>query len=61
MAYNKTSTDGIFGCVACLIDNRAHFRHSFNGDDALDGKVCLVADSQAIRGRPASSTIVSNG
>jgi hypothetical protein len=54
------STDGIFVCVACLTDGRAHFRHGLNRDDALDGKVRLVADSQSIRRRPASSTIVSH-
>jgi hypothetical protein len=31
-----------------------------DGDDALDGKIGLITDGQAIRGRPASSTIVSD-
>ena len=49
----KTSTDGVFVCVACLIDDGAHFRHGFDRNDALDGKVCLVVDSQSIRRRPS--------
>ena len=36
-------------------------RHGFDRNDALDGKVRLVAGSQAIRRRPASSTFVSRG
>jgi hypothetical protein len=56
-----TSTDGVFVCVACLLDDRAHLGHGFDGDDALDGKVRLVTDSQAICRRPVSSTIVSHG
>jgi hypothetical protein len=39
-----TSTDGVYIDVGCLIDYRTHFRHGFNGNDALDRKVGLVID-----------------
>jgi hypothetical protein len=43
-----------------MVDHRAHFGHGFNGDNALDGKVGLIIDSQVIRGRPVTPTIVSD-
>ena len=55
-SIQETSTDGVSGRVAFLLDDRAHFRHGFDGDDALNGKVRLVANSQAICRRPESST-----
>ena len=49
-------TDGVFICVSCMVENGAHFGHGLNGDNALDGQVGLIIDSQAIRGRPVAST-----
>jgi hypothetical protein len=43
-----------------MVDHEAHFGHGFDGNNALDGKVGLIIDSQVIRGRPVTSTIVSD-
>ena len=55
--WRTSTTDGVFVYITRLLDDRAHFRHGFDGDDALDCKVRLITDSQPIRRRPESSTL----
>ena len=55
----RARTDMIFSSIGRPINDCTHFPHSLDSDDALDGKVGLITNGQAICGRPVSSVIVS--
>ena len=38
----KICTDGILVNIGSMLDNRAHFRHSCDGDNTFDGEVSLI-------------------
>ena len=40
-----------------LLDDRAHFGHSLDGDDTLDCEVSLITCRQSIRRRPVSVVV----
>jgi hypothetical protein len=48
----------VFSSICRPANDCAHIPHSFDSDDALDGKVRLITNRQAVCGRPMSSAIV---
>jgi hypothetical protein len=59
--YSKqcVRTDMIFSSIGRPINDCTHVPHSFDSDDALDGKIRLIINRQPICGRPVSLPIVS--